>query len=217
MGVCPFRRENGPKRASRGPPRRPKKVFHYNQGTLFSRSDVGKPWKTDLGPFWDTSWATLGPLLGPSWAILGPSRAILAPSCCHFGPSCNHLGPSFGRLGPLLGHLGVILGPSSRHVGSLGPSGARLDSVLAIREPSCVLFGLSAAMLYSALWLCFAPFLFLVSLMAALLPRTAKDAQCPPSCTLRPGVRSFHYYMSTNDSSYCLTLLSGVGVGARVL
>ena len=50
------------------------------------------------------SWAHLGPISGPCWAMLG-----------HVGPSWGHLGSILGRLGLVLGHLshlGRIVGLS---------------------------------------------------------------------------------------------------------
>ena len=74
-----------------------------------------------LTPSWGLlvpSWAHLGAILGPSWAILGPLGAILGPSWTILG--C--LGASWDHLGSSWGHLGAILGPSWGHLSS-GPQG----------------------------------------------------------------------------------------------
>ena len=53
------------------------------------------------------SWASLGAVLGPSWAVLRASWAVLAPSWAILGRSWGPLGPSWRGLGCLLGRLGV--------------------------------------------------------------------------------------------------------------
>ena len=57
-----------------------------------------------LRPILGASWAHLGPVLGPSWALLGASW--------------GHLVPILGHLGPILGSSWAILGSSWGHVGS---------------------------------------------------------------------------------------------------
>ena len=54
------------------------------------------------------SGATLGAVLGLSWAVLGASWALVG----RLGALLGRLGPSSGSLGGLLGRLGVILGAS---------------------------------------------------------------------------------------------------------
>ena len=70
-------------------------AFEIDRGSPFFGLDVGRPWKTDLGPSVDPSWGNLGPVLG------------------HLGLSCSHLGailgPSWAHLGPILGFPGAIL------------------------------------------------------------------------------------------------------------
>ena len=84
----------GPTWAPRGPQNRSKSAFQIDWGSPFFGSDVGKLWKTDVGP-----------ILGPSGGLLGP---IL-------GPLGAHLGPSWG----LWGTFGAILGPLGGQLGSL--------------------------------------------------------------------------------------------------
>ena len=55
-----------------------------------------------LGASPSLSWANLGPVLGPSWAVLGAFWAVLK----------TPLGPSWGGPGGLLGRLGAVLGAS---------------------------------------------------------------------------------------------------------
>ena len=86
--------------APRGGQNPPKWAFQIGPGSPFFGTDVGKPWKTDLGAIWRPSWGPLGPILGVSGVNLGPSRAILGVS----GPN---LEPSWGRLGPARGHPGL--------------------------------------------------------------------------------------------------------------
>ena len=57
---------------------------------------------------WDLSWAHLGPVLGPSWAVLGASGAVFRPSWAVLGLSWGPLRPSWGGLGGLFGCLGAL-------------------------------------------------------------------------------------------------------------
>ena len=72
-----------------------------------------------------SSWATLGPLLGHSWAALGHSWAALGCSWATLGRSWGALGGSWAALAALLGRswpLGVswqLLGPLLAALGSL--------------------------------------------------------------------------------------------------
>ena len=97
-----------------GPKRAPKStqmgVSDWPSHSLFG-FDVGKPRKTDLGPFWDPlgpllgpSWVHLGAILGQSWAILGPSRAIWG----HLGVILGHLGNTLGDLWHICGIFGHL-------------------------------------------------------------------------------------------------------------
>ena len=70
------------------------------------------------GALLEQSWASLGPVLGLSWAIsalswtcLGPFWACLGPSWAYLGRSWPCLGPVWSHLGALVGHPGAILSP----------------------------------------------------------------------------------------------------------
>jgi len=82
----------------------PKRVEHLLLDT-FSQS---KNWSWGLsGRSW-TLWASLGVVLGGSWAVLGRSWELLGTSWGAPGPSWVVLGSSWGGLGRLLGRPGAL-------------------------------------------------------------------------------------------------------------
>ena len=88
--------------------RRPKSAFEIDPGTPFFGFDVGKPWKTDLGPIWPPSWGSLAPILGVFGVNLGPSWARMGPSWGHVGAVLGHLVAILGLSWPSWGHFGAI-------------------------------------------------------------------------------------------------------------
>ena len=67
----------GPIWSPRGGQHLPKWTFEIGAQSPFFGFNVGKLWKTDLGPFWDAFWGHLGAILGHLGAILGHLGAIL--------------------------------------------------------------------------------------------------------------------------------------------
>ena len=118
----------GPYRPPRRPKNRPQGGGIIDTVTPFFDFHLGRPLGTDLRPILSPSWAHLGLILGPSWAILGSSWAILGPFWAILGSSWAILGLSWAILGPSW----VILGPSWA---ILGPSWAILGSSWAILGP----------------------------------------------------------------------------------
>ena len=57
------------------------------RGALFGPLGALSGRKARFLNFWSPSWASLGAVLGPFWAILWASWAILGPSSGHLGPS----------------------------------------------------------------------------------------------------------------------------------
>ena len=76
------------------------RAFEIDRGSPFFGFDVGRPWKTDLGPIRGPSWGPLGLILGASGANLGAILGHLGPFFKLAWVPWAYLGAFFGDLGP---------------------------------------------------------------------------------------------------------------------